>query len=168
MARFVELDRSVYQRSGFNNYCTVVAIAVACNMDMDKALAWAAKCGRTKRGGFHVAMLFPYYGPRWKMQRRKVNGASLVGIDHCWARKLTIAQFLDRNRTGRFIISTGGHAMAVIDGAIHDFRPKRECTRLTTVFELKVPKRRPKKATVASHQPATLHPADPWEVRYGE
>lgn len=162
MARFILLDRKTWTRPGHRKDCTVRALALTCDLTYEEAHAHAERCGRKKNRGFHPAQLFPYRriaGHHFHKKRQKVNGAELVNVEYPTG--LTIAQFLDRNRKGRFIISTRCHAMAVIDGAIHDLWQMRESTKLCKVMTLKVPRRR-KRTAIEPPMPRVQIPLPLW------
>ena len=114
------------------------ALALTCDLDYDRAHAHAERCGRRKNRGFFPCQLFPHRRKTFK--RQKVNGAMVAGILR--PASMTLATFLDKNRTGRFIVSTKRHAMAVIDGAVHDLGPRKEGVLLKQIIVLKVPRRR--------------------------
>lgn len=144
MARFVLASGEAWVRPGFTNFCSVKALAITCDLTLDDALKHAARCGRKPKRGISPWKLFPMRrvpGKPWK-RRQTVNGARVVEITY--PTNLTLATFLDRHRTGRYIITVTGHAMAVVDGAVHDHHQPRESIKVRCIMKLKVPRRRRK------------------------
>lgn len=154
MARFVMLDRTVYGRADERNDCTVVALAVACNISYNEAhQVMQVRAGRKpKKGAFASRAFRRMRNGRWECGCR-VFGAELQHTIRPYA--MTVGKFLDWHTKGRFIIETKTHAMAVIDGAIYDCwdRKRRESQLVQTILVLKVPRRRNRKAPTELSRP---------------
>ena len=152
MARFILVDANLYGREGENNDCTVRALALACNFTYAQAHSVMARAGRKSKRGWWVHTAFFVKSKPWK--HKTVRGVAMVKHTRYTRKaKLTIGRFLDKHRTGRFVISTARHAIAVIDGACHDTSDHlcKERLLVRSVVELRVPKRRgARKAKVAA------------------
>ena len=103
------------------NDCAVIAASVAINIPYAAVHAVFAAAGRKPRRGTSV---------------RKINAslaslASAAGaakpdqVSHLprvrGQKNLTLAQWLATHRTGRHLVVVTGHAIAVIDGVVHDW-----------------------------------------------
>lgn len=143
MPRFYKLDYDKYRRPGYDSFCTVVALHLTCNFDFDEALKKAKKYGRTNKGGFAFWRFFPERRSKHGGYiQQKVNGCEMVNYEILPKSepKVSIGDFLDNHKTGRYVICTSGHAMAVIDGCLYDFCEQRESKRLRRIYTIKAPK----------------------------
>lgn len=101
---------------GENNDCVVRATAIALGLEYDHVHAVFAAHGRTP-------------GRRTK---RHVSAAVFAELFPCIAREFaikdanrfqTLAQFRKGHKTGRFIVFVRGHALALVNGTVHDWTP---------------------------------------------
>lgn len=157
MTRFVQLQAE-WTRPGHHRDCTVRALALTCDLTYEEAHAICKRYGRIHNKGYDLIRAFPIrkvaWGPRGAiLKRQKVRGVELVKVTRP---RLKLALWLDRHRKGRFIIETSNHAMAVIDGAVHDIWPMKEHRKIVRVLELKVPRRRNRKPPAALDGPGRL------------
>ena len=100
--------------TGFSehNDCAVRAAATAGNLPYEKVRAVFAKHGRKPRGLTYLPTSVAAHRELFQAERVTVAG------------NLSLAEFTRRYPTGRFIIDVRRHALAVIDGVIHDWSPK--------------------------------------------
>ena len=120
-----DAGRSTSKRPRQHNDCTVVAIALACDMPYDAAYDLMAECGRTCSRGFHMhdlekgiaaAILESRTGKRlqWK-SFPAVKGQS----------RMNPAKFCEDFQNGRYIVKTAKHVIAIIDGIVLDTKSPR-------------------------------------------
>jgi hypothetical protein len=89
--------------------CTVRALCVAANLPRETADALLTKHGRARMKGCRSNVFGPAY-----------EEAGAVRVSDL--RRQTLAAFVRNNPRGRFVVLVRGHALAVVDGVIHDWR----------------------------------------------
>jgi len=100
--------------SNEHNDCAVIATSVAVNKPYDAVHAVYAAAGRKHRRGSTITM----------MDESLANLAAAADTARpAKARQggVTLAQWIAAHRTGRYVVAVTGHAIAVIDGVIHDW-----------------------------------------------
>jgi len=103
--------------SNENNDCAVIATSVAINKPYTAVHAVYAAAGRKPRRGTSVK----------KIDASLASLASAAGaakpdqVRHWGQGHPTLAQWLATHRTGRHLVVVTGHAIAVIDGVVHDW-----------------------------------------------
>lgn len=119
-----------------NNDCAVVALAIAANVPYDDAHAFWELHGRKRGCGTYTGRTMPHDGNAPKVfgelgiSVTKVAGRGGAGFystseggwvypDHYFANG-TLRSFCKKFPTGRFIVCVANHALAVVDGVIHD------------------------------------------------
>lgn len=104
--------------------CTVRALATAACIDYDTAHAALADAGRTPRKGCGVREMQTAIGAlgfkaefvklrQWAYPFRGCGRARWCGP--------TLAAFIHANRTGHYVVFGRRHAVAVVDGELHDW-----------------------------------------------
>lgn len=96
------------------NDCTVVSLAVITGSGYESAHVTMSLGGRKHREG------------RWMHKAAAIRGMDMVrGLDRDSG--VTLNQFTQAHPRGRYWVEVSGHALAVIDGVVHDHshRPRR-------------------------------------------
>jgi len=117
------------------NDCFVRALAVAADVDYETAHQTAKEIfGREDKKGTNGFMTFKVFDNARKaglMIGRKVIKADVLGRvdiknkykvkgEVIW-RKKTLKSFVESHKTGRYIVTVAGHALAVIEGELQDW-----------------------------------------------
>lgn len=102
------------------NFCTVAALAMTLDWSFGKAHRWMKKhTGRRNGCG-----LYEYqWGPAIAAAA-VTEGKKFLRTDHheLWdGRTMTLKRFCKENPTGTFYVKVKGHAVAIIDGELHDW-----------------------------------------------
>jgi hypothetical protein len=103
-------DRSSLLAASEEADCTVRAFAVWAGVSYAEAHAIMREAGRKDRCGLaHDALgtLLRQYGKPCR-----------IGV-----KNVTLSQFVQRHPKGRYYVAVYGHALAVIDGIVHDWHP---------------------------------------------
>lgn len=116
-------------RDSYNehNDCTVITFALVFNTTYEKAHKHIKyQCGRTNRRGVPI---------------RRDLAASLKNTDfRIWSydkkSSPTLKKFVESYPEGRYYVCVRGHALAVIDGVIHDWKygPRRKVQWVMRVY----------------------------------
>lgn len=98
-----------------HNFCTVVALAAVMDSDYFTCQKYATKvAGRVWRRGLQdnqVDKLFT------SMKKTKwVKGP------YSRSNRITVKQFCEKHPEGRYYVGSRGHAYAIIDGNVHDWK----------------------------------------------
>lgn len=130
-ARAMRATTEVYgapppQALGESNDCAVRALAVAACLPYASAHALFAAAGREPRqtvseAQVHRAIAAAVPGAAF---RRPMRGA------------VTLARFVAAFPTGHYVVCTSNHALAVVDGVVHDWRPARPRRRVVCYWRL--------------------------------
>lgn len=101
-----------------HNDCTVKAFAIAFDTSYDKAHAFLkAKCGRQNRKGLRVRQHLPM-----KLKKTKTEIVEDVFFDTECGGPITLNAFCKKYPKGRFYVTVRGHALAVVDGVVYDWK----------------------------------------------
>lgn len=127
------------QSSGFlreRRDCTVRSLAEAADIPYNEAHAIAKAAGRTDGHGFHTAMILTV-----AKQRGVIDFQHIIAKSYHYATNSypTLLQTVAKYRTGRYIICTRHHAMAMVDGVIHDTGLVGVRSRIVQVFAVQLP-----------------------------
>lgn len=109
------------------NDCTVKAFAVVFDTSYEKAHAHLKhNCGRQNRKGIISREVL---APSLKKTKYKVGPYSK-------ANRITLKNFIEKHGEGRFYVCVRGHALAVVDGAIYDYKEglRRQVTWAMRVY----------------------------------
>lgn len=109
------------------NDCTVKAFAVVFDTTYEKAHAHLKhNCGRQNRKGIVSREVIV---PSLKKSKYKVGPYSKTN-------RITLKNFLEKHSEGRFYVCVRGHALAVIDGVIYDYKEglRRQVTWAVRVY----------------------------------
>ena len=124
----MELLRQIYQET---NDCTVKAIAAACDVSYGKAHRTLAKLGRKQGRGVTMATMT-------QAMERLGFGVNLYNAMNHEAIGTTIKRFTREHATGKYIICSKGHAMAVVNGELIDWTADTAGRRkVVSVWEVK-------------------------------
>jgi hypothetical protein len=112
------------ERGGERNDCSIRAFSVAACVSYDTALKLFARHGRRPNKGT----------PGWVTQAVLKDAFPQV---QSFCPLLTLTQFVKKYPVGHYILHTRNHALAVIDGDVHDWkmRPK---TKIWTAWRVDV------------------------------
>ena len=109
------------------NDCTVKAFAVVFNTTYEKAHTHLKNhCGRQNRHGIVSRVVL---APSLKRTKYK------IGPYHS-GNRITLKNFLEKHNEGRFYVCVRGHALAVVDGVLHDYKEalRRQVTWAMRVY----------------------------------
>lgn len=126
------------QSSGFfaeKRDCTVRSLACAADIPYVDAHRIAKKSGRKNGRGWWSEKNLAVAKQEGLLDFAKVPCA-IPGRNYTRTYP-TVAQIIARHKTGRYIICTRKHAMALIDGVIHDTGLIGLRSRITAIFEVK-------------------------------
>lgn len=110
-----------------DNDCTVKAFAVVFNTTYEKAHSHLKHhCGRQNRKGVISREVLP---PSLKRTKYKVGPYSR-------ANRISLKAFVEKHNEGRFYVCVRGHALAVVDGVVHDYKAglRRQVTWAMRVY----------------------------------
>ncbi|WP_391558986.1 hypothetical protein [Robertmurraya sp.] len=109
------------------NDCTVKAFAVVFDTTYEKAHAHLKhNCGRQNRKGIISRDVL---APSLKKTKYKIGPYSKTN-------RITLKNFIEKHNTGRFYVCVRGHALAVVDGVIYDYKEglRRQVTWAMRVY----------------------------------
>lgn len=109
------------------NDCTVKAFAVVFDTTYEKAHAHLkVNCGRQNRKGIISRDVL---SQSIKKTKHKVGPYSKTN-------RITLGKFIEKHNQGRFYVCVRGHALAVIDGVIYDYKEglRRQVTWAMRVY----------------------------------
>jgi hypothetical protein len=111
------------------NCCAVVAFTKVFDTGYTKAYNFIKKvCGRTHRKGLTQSQVLSIFENvkkgKWKMGKYSKNN------------RITINQFIKKHPKGRFYCLVRGHAIAIIDGVLYDYKEggRRQITKAFRVY----------------------------------
>lgn len=110
MTRYSRETYTGFSTGNERNDCSVRAAAVAGNLPYSDVLAAFAKHGRRPRRGTKLYVSIA--------AMRDLFNAGRVPIA-----PITLAEFVRRFPKGRYVVHVRSHALAVVDGVIHDWNP---------------------------------------------
>lgn len=117
------------------NDCTVRALAAAMNISYDNAHDHMAKYGRKHRHGMYTgAICNALRALDWEVIDPFDLMNQVLGRDYG---QITINQLLKHRQKGRMYVLTRGHALAVVDGVVHDSHAPSKRTRVQLVLKPK-------------------------------
>ena len=113
------------------NDCAVRALALSTKINYGDAHDMLRERGRRDRRGTRTAWL-------------ESSLTSLASLGVKWnkmeeGRHLTLAQFIASHRTGRYIVITRSHGLALIDGVIHDSFSTGARVRIRWAYQIELP-----------------------------
>lgn len=109
------------------NDCTVKVFAVVFDTTYEKAHAHLKNnCGRQNRKGIHSRVVL---APSLKKTKYRIGPYSKEN-------RISLNAFVKKHSEGRFYVCVRGHALAVIDGVIHDYKEglRRQVTWAMRVY----------------------------------
>jgi hypothetical protein len=93
-----------------DNFCAVIATAVACDISFGKALSFSRKAGRKHLKGSSLAMIHSMMA---------LGGKKMTPVDNFGATLTTSERHAPK--TGRYIFLVSGHVAAMRDGVLEDW-----------------------------------------------
>lgn len=111
-----------------NNYCTVIALAVVTGASFMDCQKYLSKFGRKKRKGLTTHNLENALSKSTKFRFRKGS--------YSFSNRISLNQFIKKHPKGKYYIVSRGHAYAVIDGVIYDYKEskRRQVIRAWRVY----------------------------------
>lgn len=116
---FKELAATAVVNYKDKNFCTVAALAMTLDWSFGKAHRHMAKHGRkNKRGMFERD-----WAPAIAEAAIKAGKRFIAGDWHRRAdgRTMTLKRFCREHPTGTYYVKVSGHAVAIVDGVMHDW-----------------------------------------------
>ena len=106
-----------YKDRGF---CTVAALAMTLDWSFGKAHRWMAKHGNRKHGH---GMYIMAWRPAIEAAARSVGKVFVEGDYHRRedGRAMTLSRFCKEYPKGTFYVQVNRHAVAIVDGVMHDW-----------------------------------------------
>lgn len=119
--------KSSYGFTHEKNDCTVRAVSIAYQISYEEAHAKLKAFGRKDGHGCHYFAKF-----------MNKNMPTTLAITRGWKEKSlgTINKFCKENPKGRFILRIRGHALAVVDGIVHDSWLPGSCSRILDYWKV--------------------------------
>lgn len=118
--------------------CTVRSLAVAADISYDKAHDIARRSGRKNGKGWYSDRILHVAQADGLLEFVQIpSGMQVTSHLYGTVRYRTLAQIVTRFPTGRYIVTTSRHAMALIDGVIHDRGLSGARSRVCEIFEVK-------------------------------
>ena len=118
------------QGTGFSEKrdCSVRAAATASGLPYEQVHAVFTKHGRKPKRGTPTAVSIDAHKEMFKSEPQR-------------GERVTVAEFVRRNPIGRYVLHVRGHALAVVDGAVHDwsYGPRRRVRRYWWIPETETP-----------------------------
>ena len=102
------------------NFCTVAALAMTLDWSFGKAHRWMAKMGKRKQGG---SMYIMAWRPAIELAAKNVGKRFTEGDYHIRGdgRAMTLSRFCKEYPTGTYYVQVNRHAVAIVDGVMHDW-----------------------------------------------
>ena len=119
--------RSKSRRPRQRNCCTVICTAIAFNMSYDAAFDLLQIHGRQNNKGIRYYDFLRQYPE----SARKISANGRIDADY-----LSIAQWLPRLESGKFVVMIDCHVFAVINGVIHDTVPVDWNSKVYHVYQV--------------------------------
>lgn len=121
-----------YKDRGF---CTVAALAMTLDWSFGKAHRWMAKAGRKNGRGMYIGA----WRPAIEAAAESVGKRFYEGDWHELAngKTMTLSRFCKENPRGTFYVQVNRHAVAIVDGVMHDWTANTAGRRkIITSFKL--------------------------------
>ena len=118
------------------NFCTVAALAMTLDWSFGKAHRWMAKHGKRKTGR---GMYIMAWRPCIEMAAKSVGKRFKEGHYHVLGdgRSMTLKRFCKEYPTGTYYVQVNAHAVAIVDGVMHDWTAQTAGRRkIITSFKL--------------------------------
>lgn len=127
LERYTDAGRDKWVAAGEGKDCTVRAIAAVCSVSYDLAHSYLEGVGRVRGKGYQ---LWGHLGVC-----RDIFGHHITRLTPM---RLTLARAINTYRSGRYILGTCDHAMALIDGKVVDTFLQGARTRVWFVYRVEV------------------------------
>jgi hypothetical protein len=102
------------------NFCTVAALAMTLDWSYGKAHRWMSKHGNRfhRRGMYIMAWRPAIEGAAKSVGKRFFEGDYHLRGD---GRAMTLSRFCKEHPTGTYYVQVNRHAVAIVDGVMHDW-----------------------------------------------
>ena len=102
------------------NFCTVAALAMTLDWSFGKAHRWMKKhANRRNRDGLYEYQWAPAIAAAAVTEGKRFR--QTYHHEFMNGRTMTLKRFCKENTTGTFYVKVKGHAVAIIDGEMHDW-----------------------------------------------
>ena len=117
---FIDLATVAVVNYKDRNFCTVAALAMTLDWSFGKAHRWMAKNGNRKQGR---GMYIMAWRPAIEEAAETVGKRFVEGNWHELAngKTMTLKRFCKEYPTGTFYVQVNKHAVAIVDGVMHDW-----------------------------------------------
>lgn len=107
-------------RNNDTNCCTVVALSIVTGENYIYCHEYLSKYGRKYRKGMNTLDVIDAL--------EELKGHVVEDLGYSNDNRITINRFIKENPRGRFYCLVRGHAIAIVDGVLHDFeeKPRRQ------------------------------------------
>lgn len=108
--------------------CTVVAWSLVFNCEYSKAHAYLKQHGRPNRRGMFTKEI--------TSALKACKKSKIVFGPYSGSNRISIKEFLQKHNKGRYYILVRGHAIAVVDGVLYDYKEgmRRQITFAARVY----------------------------------
>jgi hypothetical protein len=133
---FKELAKVATVNYKDTNFCTVAALAMTLDWSFGKAHRWMTKNGNRKHGR---GMYIMAWRPAIEAAAKSVGKRFIEGDWHELAngKTMTLKRFCKENPRGTFYVQVNKHAVAIVDGVMHDWTAETAGRRkIYTSFKL--------------------------------
>ena len=122
---FTELTSKLKER----NACTVVALWAVTQRPLDQCFEWMRIHGREHRQGMSWLEIDKALSSMKKFRIKKGP--------YTRQNRITLGQFIKKHSVGKYYVLCRGHALAVIDGVVHDHTDglRRQVTMAYRVYD---------------------------------
>ena len=118
------------------NFCTVAALALTLDWSFGKAHRWMAKHGRKQGRGMYIMAWRPAIEAAAKSAGKRFVEGDWHELPS--GKTMTLSRFCKENPRGTFYVQVNQHALAIVDGVMHDWTAQTAGRRkIYTSFKLK-------------------------------
>lgn len=96
------------------NACTVIALAKVMDSDYPTCYKFMASQGRKHGRGM--------YDDDVDKAFLSMKNTKVVKGPYSLTNRITVSKFIEKHPVGRFFVCSRGHAFAIIDGIVHDYK----------------------------------------------
>ena len=113
---------------GDRNACCVIAWSVLFEAPYTKSLTYLETKGRVWRKGMQLSQVEAAF--------EGVRKAKITKGPYTYKNRITVSKFLQKHPEGRFFCVSRGHAYAVIDGKVYDYKkgPRRQIVAAWRIY----------------------------------
>ena len=133
---FKELSKVATVDYKDRGFCTVAGLAMTLDWSFGKAHRWMAKHGRKNRSGMFIMEWRPAIEAAAKSVGKRFDEDDWHKLPN--GKSMTLSRFCKENPRGTFYVQVNQHALAIVDGVMHDWTADTAGRRkIYTSFKLK-------------------------------